>query len=196
MKKVLFFILAMASLQLGFSQSKATNKKSKQLGIQFTGHDFTTPAEIKSKGMSFVLADKQWTNLNRQRVGMAITYTEGLNEHFDFNARIGMSDVEYTLTNKPFTPSSGSKIYFELDANIFMKLLTDNHIVVPFLSLGAGATAWDGYYAAYMPAGLGLQFNIFNETFFVVQGQYRMPVTANVANNLFFSIGFSALINK
>jgi len=196
MKKVLFFIFTIALLQSGFAQSKDANKKGKQLGITFTGHDFKTASDLESKGMSFVLADKQWRNFDRKRVGMAITYTEGLNDHFDFNARLGMSDVDYTLTNKPFATNAGSKTYFELDANLFMKLLTNNHFVSPFLSMGAGASAWNGYYAAYIPAGVGLQFNIFDETFFVVQSQYRMPVTANVSNNLFFSVGFSAVLDK
>lgn len=186
----------MVLLQSSFAQSKDSNKKGKQLGIQFTGHDFKTASELKSKGMSFVLTDKQWSNVNRKKVGMAVTYTEGLNDHFDFNARLGMSDVEYTLSNKPFATNEGSKTYFELDANLFMKLLTDKHIVSPFLSLGAGASVWNGYYAAYIPAGVGLQFNIFDETFFVVQSQFRMPVTGNAANNLFFSIGISAVLDK
>jgi len=45
-------------------------------------------------------------------------------------------------------------------------------------------------------AGVGLQFNIFDETFLVVQSQYRIPVTANAAKNLFFSIGVSAVLDK
>lgn len=196
MKRIVLFVFAVALFQAGFAQSKSSNKKSRQLGIQFTGHDFETPADLKSKGMSFVLTDKQWSSVDRKRVGMAITYTEGLNDKFDFNARLGMSDVDYTLSNKPYASSAGSKTYFELDANLFMKLLTDDHVVSPFLSLGAGASAWKGYYAAYIPAGVGLQFNVFDETFFTIQSQYRMPVTGNAANNLFFSIGVSAVLDK
>lgn len=186
----------MAIFHAGFAQSKPSNKKSRQLGIQFTGHDFETPADLNSKGMSFVLSDHKWSSFDRKKVGMAITYTEGLNEKFDFNARLGMSDVSYTLSNKPYAPNTGSKTYFELDANVFMKLLTDDYVVSPFLSLGAGASVWKGYHAAYIPAGVGLQLNVFDDTFFIVQSQYRMPVTANAANNLFFSIGVSAVIDK
>jgi hypothetical protein len=196
MKRILLFVFTMVLFQAGFAQSKRSDKKGKQLGIQFTGHDFETPADLKSKGMSFVLTDKQWSSFDRKRVGMAITYTEGLNEKFDFNARLGMSDVDYKLSNKPYAFSTGSRTYFELDANLFMKLLSDSHVVSPFLSLGAGASAWKGYYAAYIPAGVGLQFNVFDETFLVIQSQYRMPVTGNAANNLFFSLGVSAILDK
>jgi hypothetical protein len=196
MKRIFLFVFAMALFQAGFSQSKSSYKKSSQLGIQFTAHDFETPADLNSKGMSFVLSDNQWSNFDRKKVGMAITYTKPLNDNLDFNARLGMSDVEYTLSNKPHASGTGSRTFFELDANLFMKLLTDDHIVSPFLSIGAGASLWKGYYAAYIPAGVGLQVNLFDETFFIVQSQYRIPVTGNSANNLFFSIGVSAVLDK
>jgi hypothetical protein len=196
MKRIFLFVFAMALFQAGFSQSKSSYKKSSQLGIQFTAHDFETPADLNSKGMSFVLSDNQWSNFDRKKVGMAITYTKPLNENLDFNARLGMSDVEYTLSNKPHASGTGSRTFFELDANLFMKLLTDDHIVSPFLSIGAGASLWKGYYAAYIPAGVGLQVNLFDETFLILQSQYRIPVTGNSANNLFFSIGVSAVLDK
>jgi len=196
MKRIFLFVFAMALFQAGFSQSKSSYKKISQLGIQFTAHDFETPADLNSKGMSFVLSDNQWSNFDRKKVGMAITYTKPLNENLDFNARLGMSDVEYTLSNKPHASGTGSRTFFELDANLFMKLLTDDHIVSPFLSIGAGASLWKGYYAAYIPAGVGLQVNLFDETFLILQSQYRIPVTGNSANNLFFSIGVSAVLDK
>lgn len=196
MKRILLFVFALVLFEAGFAQSKTSNKKSKQLGIQFTGHDFETPADLNSKGMSFVLSDKKWSSFDRKKVGLAITYTEGLNEKFDFNARLGMSDVDYTLSNKPYASSTGSRTFFELDANLFMKLLSNDHVVSPFISLGVGASLWKGYYAAYIPTGVGLQVNLFDETFLIVQSQYRIPVTGNSANNLFFSIGVSSVLDK
>jgi hypothetical protein len=196
MKRILLLAVAMVLFQAGFSQSKTSKKKSSQLGIQFTAHDFQTPADLNSRGMSFVLSDKKWGDFDRKRVGMAITYTEALNENLDFNARLGMSDVDYTLSNKPFAASTGTRTYFELDANLFMKLLSNEHVVSPFLSLGVGGSVWKGYHAAYIPAGVGFQVNLFDETFLVAQSQYRIPVTGNAANNLFFSIGVSAVLNK
>lgn len=107
MKRILLFVFSIALFQAGFAQSKTSNKKSKQLGLQFTAHDFETPADLNSRGMSFVLSDKKWGSFERKRVGMAITYTEGLNEKLDFNARLGMSDVDYILSNKPYASKIG-----------------------------------------------------------------------------------------
>lgn len=130
------------------------------------------------------------------RPGIAVTYTEGLNEHFDFNARVGFSYLEYTLSSQPFAASNGSKAYFEADANINMKMTTDDHMLSPYLSLGVGAANWNGYYSSYIPAGAGLQLNLFNQTYFVAQAQYRIPVTSNASGNIFYSIGILGNIGK
>lgn len=194
MKRI--FIFAVSALTVSFSSAQTAKIKGQNLGVQFTLHDYKTASEIDTKGASFVLGGTDWKKLSRMRPGLAVTYTEGLNDHFDFNARLGFSYLEYTLANKPFAPSTGSKPYFEADANLFMKLTTDDYWVSPFLSLGAGASNWNGYYAAYIPVGAGLQVNLYDLTYFVIQTQYRAPVTANASNNLFYSFGIAANIGR
>lgn len=190
MKRI--FLIALAALSFSVTNAQDAKNmytKGKTFGLQFTLHDYKTASEIRNGGMSQVLAKQQWNKLSRMRPGLAISYSEGLDDHFDFNARLGFSYLEYSLTNQPFAPSVGSKPYFEADANIFMKLTSDKYYVSPFLSVGAGASAWRGYYAAYIPAGAGLQVNLFDQTFFLIQAQYRMPVTVNASHNLFYSFG-------
>lgn len=194
MKRILFF--AVLALSVSATQAQSGKIKGQNLGLQFTLHDHKTASELDNKGTSFVLGGTDWKKLSRMRPGLAVTYTEGLNDHFDFNARLGFSYLEYTLSNKPFATSTGSKAYFEADANILMKLTTDDYWVSPFLSLGAGASNWNGYYGAYIPAGAGLQVNLYDITYFLIQAQYRSPVTANVSGNLFYSFGFAANIGK
>ena len=62
--------------------------------------------------------------------------------------------------------------------------------------MGAGASQWNGYYAAYFPTGLGLQLNLYDQVFGLVQAQYRLPISANATNNLFYSFGLGANIGK
>jgi len=194
MKRIFFFTLITLSVSASFAQSGKI--KGPNLGVQFTLHDYKTAFELDNKGTSFVLGGTDWKKLSRMRPGLAVTYTEGLNDHFDFNARAGFSYLEYTLSNKPFAASTGSKAYFEADANILMKMTTDDYWVSPFLSLGVGASNWDGYYGAYIPAGAGLQINMYDISYFIIQAQYRSPVTANASGNLFYSFGISANIGK
>ena len=190
MKRIFLIALAAFTFTATSAQdSKNMYTKGKTFGLQFTLHDFKTASEIRNGGMSQVLAKQQWNKLSRMRPGLAVNYSEGLNDNFDFNARLGFSYLEYNLTNQPFARSVGAKPYFEADANIFMKLTTDQYYVSPFLSAGVGASSWKGYYAAYMPVGAGLQVNLFDQTFFILQAQYRMPVTVNASHNLFYSFG-------
>lgn len=195
MKRILLIVLiAISFTALNAQDTKNMYTKGKTLGLQFTLHDYKTACEIRNGGMSQVLTKQQWNKLSRMRPGIAVNYTEGLNDYFDVNARVGFSYLEYTLTNKPFERSVGSKPYFEADVNLFMKLTSDQYFVSPFLSLGAGASAWRGYYAAYIPAGAGLQLNLFDQTFFLLQAQYRMPVTVNASHNLFYSFGIQGTL--
>lgn len=197
MKRI--FLIALAAFSFATTNAQDTKNmytKGRTLGLQFTLHDFKTASEMRSGGMSQVLAKQQWNKLSRMRPGIAVNYSEGISDYFDFNARLGFSYLEYNLTNQPFAASVGAKPYFEADANIFMKLTSDQYYVSPFLSLGAGASTWKGYYAAYIPAGAGLQLNLFDQTFFIVQAQYRMPVTVNASHNLFYSFGIHGTIGK
>ncbi|MFN6374711.1 MAG: hypothetical protein ACK4YD_06050 [Chitinophagia bacterium] len=192
MKRILLIIISFALVVA----TKAQTVKGKNFGVQFTLHDYKTASEFKNIGASAVFTAKQWKKLSRMRPGIAITYSEGLNEHFDFNGRVGFSYLEYSLTNQPFAASNGSKPYFEADANINMKMTSDDKLLSPYLSLGVGAANWNGYYSSYIPAGAGLQLNLFNQTYFVAQAQYRIPVTSNASGNLFYSIGILGNIGK
>ena len=195
MKRI--FLIALAAFTFTATNAQDTKNmytKGKTFGLQFTLHDYKTASEIRNGGMSQVLSKQQWNKLSRMRPGLAVNYTEGLSDNVDFNARFGFSYLEYGLTNQPFATSLGSKPYFEADANIFLKLTSDQYYVSPFLSVGAGASTWRGYAAAYIPAGAGLQLNLFDQTYFIVQAQYRMPVTVNASHNLFYSFGISGNI--
>lgn len=192
MKRILLIMLSFVLVVA----TKAQTVKGKNFGVQFTLHDYKTAEELKNIGSSAVFTNQQWKKLSRMRPGIAVTYSEGLNDHFDFNGRFGFSYLEYTLSSQPFAASNGSKPYFEADANINMKMTTDDNWVSPYLSLGVGAANWNGYYSSYIPAGAGLQLNFFNQTYFVAQAQYRLPVTSNATGNIFYSIGILGNIGK
>ena len=192
MKRIL---LIMFSLML-VVVTQAQTVKGKNFGVQFTLHDYKTADELKNIGSSAVFTNQQWKKLSRMRPGVAVTYSEGLNDHFDFTGRLGFSFLEYTLSSQPYAANNGSKPYFEADANINMKMTTDDNWVSPYLSLGVGAANWNGYYSSYIPAGAGLQINFFNQTYFVAQAQYRIPVTSNATGNLFYSFGILGNIGK
>ena len=81
----------------------------------------------------------------------------------------------------------------EADANLNLKLLPDNYIAVPYLSVGLGASMYTGsYFAAYAPVGAGMQFNLGEGTFINLQVDYHIKVTDLATNNLQYSIGITS----
>jgi len=194
MKRILFTVLTLCIVSLSVAQTGSQSKKA--LGIHITFHDFTSASEMRSKGMSDVLWRKQWSKGSRVKKGLAVSYTEGLSESIDFNGRLGISFVESPLQNQASVNKVGQKTYFESDANLFFKLTSDAYIVSPFLSLGAGASLWQGYYAAYVPVGAGFKLNVFDQTSIILQSQYRLPVTANTNFHLFYSVGIAGKLGK
>jgi OmpA-OmpF porin, OOP family len=198
MKKILLGIIALSIGSAGFSQEmpeKYQYKKGKLLGVHFTLHDFETAADLKDRGLSSVLNEKQWYKTSRMSPGIAVSYTQGLTDNIDFMARLGGAFLAYPLPNKPAPVND--KLLLESDANINLKLLSDHYWVSPYLSAGVGASMWNGYFGAYIPTGLGLQVNILDATYIFLQAQYRIPVASNTtASHLFYGFGIAGNIGK
>lgn len=194
-------ILASFALSLFFVSSAQTtskiykSKKGQTLGLNFAFHDFATAADLKSKGLSGVLLDQKWSQIKNKSMGLSITYTKGLTDNIDFSASLGASSLSYPLPNKPV--SYDESFLTDASANLNFKLLSDDYRVSPFITTGVGFINWKGYAGSYLPIGLGLQVNLFNETFLVLQSAYRFPVISNTTTSqLFHSIGFHGNIGN
>ena len=198
MKKILFGILFLCPALFSMGQDpapKTSYKKGQLLGVHFTLHDFQTAADIKEKGLSEVLEAGQWYKTSRMNPGLALSYTKGLSENIDFMARLGGTLLKYPIPGK--TAPANDKLLLEADANINLKLLTDRYLISPYISAGFGASAWGGYFGSYIPTGLGLQMNFFEETYLFIQAQYRVPVTTGTtARHLFYGFGIAGNIGK
>jgi len=198
MKKILFGIIALSLVRVGLGQElpvKNQYRKGKLLGVHFTLHDFQTAADLKDRGLSAVLNEKQWYKTSRMSPGIAVSYTQGLTDNIDFMARLGGSFLAYPIPRKP--KPVNDKLLLETDASIHLKLLSDQYWVSPFISAGVGASVWNGYFGAYIPTGLGLQVNFFDVTYLFIQAQYRIPVASGTtASNLFYSFGIAGNIGK
>ena len=158
-------------------------RNAKQLVSVFTFHDFKTPAAIKSKGLVGVIRDKQLFKTGNMDEGVAINYLKGLSSHIDFKSALGVS-------------FASSAILSELSAGINLKLLSDKYIFVPFIDAGIGASTSNGYYGAFTPFGTGVQVNISDEVFFLVNSQYRIPVTQNAVSHLYYSFTIAGNIGE
>ena len=180
-----------------FISSFAQNNHVKlpSVGLHFFFNDFKTAEEIRTSGIVSVLKTNDWKKTNRMPPGLAASYMMGLSNHVDFISTASASFMDYPVPGKDNNGSS-NKSLLEATAEVNLKLLTDNYFITPYVSLGAGFSKYGGYYGALIPAGVGLQLNLFDEAFLLINSQYRIPVTENVAYHFYHSIGFAGNIVK
>ncbi|NOT90630.1 OmpA family protein [Ferruginibacter sp.] len=192
MKKILLSLLAIVSLLNSFGQNDY--KKRPALGVHFLLNDFKTAATIRSTSLANVLQTKQWNKTKDMAAGLAISYIQGLSNHIDFESSLSGSFVDYPVPGESLTGSTNLLLEAVATANI--KLLTDKYWVNPYISAGLGAAKYKGYYSAIAPIGLGLQVNLYDEAFLLINTQYRVPITENATYHLYHSIGIAGNIGK
>ncbi len=195
MKKTLMSFLILVLAVSSFAQEGYSKKKSPTLSVNFILNDFQTASKLRASSLPSLLNNKDVARIKDMIPGFGITYYEGLSDHFDF-----MSSLQGSFIKYPFRSGRGiGKEWFhtQLDANVNMKLVTDDHFCVPYLTAGVGIFSHGGtYFGAYIPVGSGLQFNLGNqETFLFTQFQYRIAVTDNAAYHFNYSLGIGAPLN-
>ncbi|MEQ1678165.1 MAG: OmpA family protein [Chitinophagaceae bacterium] len=193
MKKILLVLLALYLLvPASYGQDDETRPQA--LGVSFFMNDFVSPQRIRTTSLSKVLADRNMANLRDMSPGLAITYFKGISKHVDFAASIGGSFVDYPMPNKIF---DNNNFLLEGNASLNLKMTTEKYWVQPYITLGIGAHKYTAYYGAFMPLGLGMKFNIFNEAHIFVTSTYRVPLTTETANYHFqHSLGIAGRIGK
>lgn len=192
MKKLFLSLLAIGSLITVFAQNEY--KKNPSIGIHFLYNDFQTAQDLRTKGLADVIRNKNWKKTSRMSAGLAVSYLKGINENVDFITTASGSFLEYPVPTS--TADGSSRFLLDVTAVTNIKLLSDKYTFTPYLSAGLGASKFGGYYGAFIPVGAGIQFNIFDEAFLLINSQYRVPVTENIAYHLYHSIGIAGNVVK
>lgn len=185
MKKILTILFALY-LIVPESFSQDDEIRPAAIGVSFILNDFTTADRIRTGSLSRVLANKQWAKFKEMAPGIAVSYFKGLRKHVDFAGTLAGSFVSYPLLNRP--ASSGDKFLLEADASVNLKMVSEKYWVQPYLILGLGAQMYDGaYFGAFIPTGIGMKLNLFDDAHLFVTSQYRIPVTKETVNYHFFN---------
>ena len=190
MKRIILSFLALGLLLNVFAQKEYV--RSPSLGINLFFYDFQTATNIKDHGLANVLNNHEWSQLSNLKAGIALSYIKGLTSHSDFNLTASGASIVYPIPNKPAT--GNEKFLLEVAATVNLKLLTDKYVVVPYLDAGAGASLYSGYFGAFIPLGVGLQFNIFDEAFLLVDAQYRVKLSENASNHFYYGLGIAGSV--
>jgi len=192
MKKVLLSLLTFSFFYSDAQKAATTNyKKRPSLAIHLILNDFKTADLIRHSSLGSVLNNGGWSKIKDMDAGFALEYMEGLTEHLDFSSRLDLSYLDYFFSNRPKLGTDNALL--EGDANLRLKLMSDKYFFTPYVSWGIGASKYTGYWAAYMPFGIGFQFSLgHGESFIFTNVQYRVPVTDNANYHFNYSLGFGA----
>jgi len=193
MKKLLLLLFAFTSYVSSYSQN-TDYKKGHALGIGLFLNDFQTASEIRSNGIVDVFNNHDFFKPSRMNPGIFVNYLSGLSNHVDFIATLGGSFLDYP--NQNITNSSSNSFLLESTASLNLKLLTDKYVIVPFIDLGAGASKYKKYFGAFVPLGVGLQVNIADGAYLLLNSQYRVAITENTSYHFYHSIGIAGNISN
>ncbi len=189
MKQKLKLLLAFAVLcSTAFSQKGwAPGKKGSLIGIHFNLADFKAPNGIKNPASGEV-----YNNVTDMDKGASLSYWKGLTKKIDLAVKLNA-----LFFNKIGLEKGDSQIGLELEPTLNIRPFSDASKLAPFLSLGLGAGVYNKKIGAYLPAGVGVQFNMQSLSYIFVQAQYKFTLTDKIlGDNLFYSIGFAQNVGK
>lgn len=192
MKK--YLLSAIAVMICTTIMAQESYKKAPTLGIHYVLNDFQTASELRASGLASVLRDKNWSKISRMTSGLGLSYTQGFSEHLDFNGVLSAAFLDYPVPNK--VSNGQQSLLLEAAATANLKLLSDKYWFNPFLTAGIGASKYRGYYAAFAPVGVGIQFKLVENTFVLLNSQYRIPVTDNAEYHFYHSVGIASSFPK
>jgi len=168
--------------------------RPKAIGVSFFLNDFITPNRIRTTSLSQVLSDKKFARMREMSPGLAIHYFKGVSNHVDLAASIGGSFINYPMPNKVFF---NDNFLLEASATVNLKMTTEHYWVQPYLIAGVGGHKYKYFYGAFLPVGLGLKVNFWDEAHLFITSTYRVPVTLETSNyHLQHSIGLAGVLKK
>ena len=190
----MLFIGALIVSAAGFAQTD--NIKRPTLGVHFILEDYNSAAVLRKTDLTAALTSHSFYKFRRMDPGMALSYTQGFTKKIDMDVTLSGSYLRHPVSDAVHSADNDQHLLLEGAATANFKLLSDKYFIVPFATAGVGASKYQGYYAAFAPVGLGLQFKLFDGAFLVVKSQYRIPVTENSAYHFFHSVGFEGALTK
>lgn len=189
MKRILTLVLFI-SFSFGAAAQQKAGIQPPSFGIHYFLSDVASAASVRSSSLSASLANNEFGKIKTMKPGLAVSYTQGLASKFDFSSTLAASVSSVQLRDRDVVGNDALNL--EIDASVRGKMLTNEFWFVPYVQLGVGLSKHAGYYGAFIPAGLGIQISFFDEAYFLINSQYRIPVTQTSPYRFFHSIGIAA----
>ncbi|MBC7935453.1 MAG: OmpA family protein [Rhizobacter sp.] len=191
MKKITLSLLAGLVCTMAFAQKD--HIKPPTLGFNFTLTDFKTASDLRTIGLSNVIEAGDWEKISAMSAGISVDYIQGVSKNIDFATTLSGTFLEYPVPEKT---NIRNGLLLEAAATARLKLLSDKYFLSPFITAGVGASKFRGYYGAFLPIGLGMQFKVEQNTFIMLNAQYRVPVSELIEYHLYYSLGVAKSFPK
>ncbi|MHB1177934.1 MAG: OmpA family protein [Daejeonella sp.] len=193
MKSIIFiFLLGCYGLQAS-AQLKQEKKPSTFLFHAFY-NDFESAQLMRTSSLKNMLNNGQWYKIDDMQMGFGVNYLKGISRTIDIVTTLDASSTDYLYKNG--SNNGSNKFLLDLNAGLNIKLFNDSHKLVPYFSGGAGLSAYKGKTGFYIPAGAGIQFNLFDEAFVLTSIQYRRALNLTVNDHFYYSLGIGTSISK
>lgn len=159
--------------------------------------DFGGPKKGSSIGFSGNLVDFSASvpKVGKVDPGLSLMFWHGLTSHLDYSVRYNGLFTDYV---KKVNVTPTDNFTNELEGAFHARLLSNNHLLNPFVTAGIGVGNYGKkIWAPYVPLGAGLQANLLNEAYIFLQANYRSSLASDkLDNNMFYSLGFTQSISK
>jgi hypothetical protein len=193
MKKILFFSF-ICLLGIGSLNAQENGQATRSLGFSFFLNDFTTANRIRTTSLNTVVNDKSFAEIGEMNAGVAVNYFKSIGSKLNMAASLGFSGIRYPMPGRNI---ANRGLLIEFSATMNMMMISDEYKVQPYLVLGVGGHKFQQHFGAFIPAGLGLKLNLFDDSNLFVTSTYRVPVTTETANYHFqHAIGIATPLTK
>ena len=187
MKQKLALLATFALLGMGAYAQKngKPGVKPGLIGFQINALDFKTIDSFKDSSSN----NRRITKLSEMDFGASIGYMKGITKHIDFTTRISAAFHEYAKDRG----ETSNKVGFgaEFEPTLVLRAFDDRSWINPYINAGVGVGYYNEKFGAFVPFGIGMQFNIMNKSYFMVQSNYRHSITRDdLKDHLAFSLGF------
>ncbi len=194
-QKLMLFMAAVLIAGSSFAQKKMmaqkrnmnfpSDKKGQLFGLHFNLADFNAPISIQHPNMGIGA-----TSIRDMAKGFSLSYWRGLTKKIDFSGKVNAMFADYAAN---FQNVAGkTEIGIEIEPSIHLRPINDDNLWSPFLTVGLGAGLYTNKIGAFIPAGLGLQFNMNGVTYIFGQANYRYSLTpSKVGDHFLYSLGIA-----
>jgi OOP family OmpA-OmpF porin len=182
------FVISIAffsSVLSGFSgrSQPVSFTKTPALGINMAFFDFDGAHKLSSFGRSM-------------KPGLSLHFQNNLSSRFDYSIMLAGSFLEFPGNKNVNVSADKKQLLLENDLTLRARLLRSPALFNPYAQAGAGWSQYNNRYGLYVPVGLGVQVNVSQELFLLVNSQYRFAVTASQKPHFFHSIGIAGAISR